>query len=46
MTYFHKNFEETFSKLWKNSLKITEKNENIVRNLKMKNKNYSLVLLV
>ncbi len=38
MTYFHKNFEETFSKFRKYSLKIMKENEKIARNLKRKNK--------
>ncbi len=46
MTYFHENFEEIFSEFWRNSLKIRGKNEKIVRNLKIKNKNYSFVLVV
>ncbi len=46
MTYFHEIFEETFSEFWRNSLKIKGENENIVRNLKMKSKNWVLVLVV
>ncbi len=46
MSYFHENFEETFTKFWRNSLKVTKENEKVVRNLKTKNRKYLLVLIV